>query len=98
MCRRDRPAFTLIECLVVIAIVAVLLALLLPAVMKVREAGHRIESTNNLKQIMLAVHHFADAHQGRLPTIDGTAPNRDQSVLAALLPYLEQQNATDPQA
>ena len=93
MCRRGRPAFTLIECMVVIAIIAILLGLLLSAVMKVREAGHRVESTNNLKQIMLAVHLFADGHQGQLPTIDGAAPNRDQSALAALLPYLEQQNA-----
>jgi prepilin-type N-terminal cleavage/methylation domain-containing protein len=93
MCRRGRPGFTLIELLVVIAIIAILLGLLLAAIMKVREAGQRAESTNNLKQIMLAVHLFADMYQGRLPTIDGTAPNRNQSVLAALLPYLEQQNA-----
>jgi prepilin-type N-terminal cleavage/methylation domain-containing protein len=97
MCRRDRTGFTLIECLVVIAIIAVLIGLLLPAVQKVREAGRRIESTNNLKQIMLAVHNYADGHQRQLPNIDGTAPNRNQSVLAALLPYLEQQNAGDLQ-
>jgi prepilin-type N-terminal cleavage/methylation domain-containing protein len=98
MCRRVRPGFTLIECVVVIAIFAILLALLLAAIMQVREAGLRTESTNNLKQIMLAVHLFADEHQRHLPSIDGTNPNPNQSVLAALLPYLEQQNGGDLQS
>jgi prepilin-type N-terminal cleavage/methylation domain-containing protein len=95
MCRRGRPGFTLIECLVVIAISATLLSILLVAIMKARESGYRTESSNNLHQIMLAVHLFANGNQGRLPTIDGTAPNLNRSVLASLLPYLEQQNAAD---
>jgi prepilin-type N-terminal cleavage/methylation domain-containing protein len=93
MCRRDRPGFTLMECVVVIAILAIVIGLLLVAVMKVREAGMRAESTNNLKQIMLAVQSYAMGHQRQLPNIDGADPNRNQSVLAALLPHLEQQNA-----
>jgi prepilin-type N-terminal cleavage/methylation domain-containing protein len=98
MRRRGRPGFSLIECLVVVGIIAVLVGLMLAAVMRARDAGYRAESTNNLKQIMLAVHLFADGHDGRLPTADGTPPNRDQSLPAALLPYLEQQTAGDRQS
>jgi prepilin-type N-terminal cleavage/methylation domain-containing protein len=91
----NRRAFTLIELLVVIGIIAVLVGLLLPAVQQVRETALRITSTNQLKQIVLATHHFADAHNGKLPNVNGEpkTENPNQSLLFALLPYLEEDNA-----
>src|SRR4051812_4728508 len=95
---RPRPGFTLIELLVAIAIIAVLIGLLLPAVQAAREAARRAQCVNNVKQIGLALHNYLDVH-GRFPlgSIQVTTPSGAyrQPFLSALLPFLEQRNLYD---
>jgi prepilin-type N-terminal cleavage/methylation domain-containing protein len=94
---RPRAAFTLIELLVVMVIVGLLIALLLPAVQKAREAARVTTCSNQLKQIGLAMANF-EARKGHYPSGGKfAAPNSSGaqnpwSVLAQILPHLEQTN------
>ena len=83
-----RRGFTLVELLVVIAIIGILVALLLPAVQQAREAARRMQCSNNLKQIGLAVHNYADANKATFPP--GDTQGCMGTWLVRLLPYVEQ--------
>ena len=92
MSRPIRRGFTLVELLVVIAIIGILIALLLPAVQAAREAARRSQCTNNLKQMGLALHNYADTTRGYFPI--GAWVNK-HGMFAHMLPYLEQQTVYD---
>lgn len=95
MSPRQRPAFSLLELLVVVTILAVLIALLLPAVQKARQAATRIKSSNQLRQIGLGLHHYAEVHQGRMPGFPRGGFERDQDdvpPLDGIEPYVELPN------
>lgn len=90
-----RIGFTLIEVLVVLAIIAVLIGFLLPAVQKVREAAARSREANKLRQFGIAVHSFAATNDSRLPNSLAQKPNQGESLLQSLFPYLEMGNFMD---
>jgi prepilin-type N-terminal cleavage/methylation domain-containing protein/prepilin-type processing-associated H-X9-DG protein len=96
--RSFRWGFTLVELLVVVAIIALLVALLLPAVQAAREQARRGQCTNNLKQLLLALHNYHSSH-GSFPGAYGARNMTTFQVYptygawspqSLLLPFLEQ--------
>ena len=94
-----RQAFTLVELLVVIAIIGILVGLLLPAVQAAREAARRMQCSNNVKQLTLALHNYESTHQRFAPgavhaksprATGGSGNSFGPSFYGMLLPYIEQ--------
>lgn len=91
-----RRGFTMIELIVVVGVIAVLIALLLPAVQQAREAARRMQCRNNLMNIGQALHHYVHTHQQFPPgCVNDTAPilntlaGYKMSWISQILPYLE---------
>lgn len=94
-----KSGFTIVELLVVVAIIGILVALLLPAVQMAREAGRRTQCQNNLRQIGVAVHNFESTH-GHYPSNGwgylwlgdpdrGVGPKQPGGWIYQLLPFIE---------
>jgi hypothetical protein len=84
--RSPRRGLTLFQLLLILALIAILIGLLLPAVQKVREAAARAQSENNLKQIGISVHNYNDSYKV-LPATD----DNKFSAMSKLLPFVEEQ-------
>jgi len=89
--KKNTLGFSLVELLVVIAVISVLTSLLIPAVQQARESARSMSCRSNLRQIGLAVHNYADSFSGTMPfnVGDGDLTDKTQSAMYALLPYCE---------
>lgn len=98
---RFRRGFTIIELLTVVAVISLLLSLLLPAVMRVREAARLANCRNQLRQLGLALHHYESVHSvfpmgSQVARFQGNTPfDKSFGWPVALLPYVEQPNLYD---
>ncbi len=101
MLPRRNPGFTLVELLVVIAIIGILIALLLPAVQAAREAARRMQCSNNLKQVALALHNYESTHKAfPYGTLDEASTNyhRRCTWFQQTWPFIELKPAYDDYA
>jgi prepilin-type N-terminal cleavage/methylation domain-containing protein/prepilin-type processing-associated H-X9-DG protein len=92
---KRQSAFTLIELLVVIAIIAVLVSLLMPAIQRARASARKAWCANNMRQIGLAIQHYASVNEGRFPNSSCAVEDSAASEIwiGQLAPYVESVDA-----
>lgn len=88
---RQRRGFSLIDLMVASAVLMLLMAVLLPAVQGLRQAGYKQETIDNLKHMGLAIHNFNDTHARLPPVYDKYLLQFPASLHVYLLPYVEQE-------
>jgi prepilin-type N-terminal cleavage/methylation domain-containing protein/prepilin-type processing-associated H-X9-DG protein len=88
---KSRKGFTLVELLVVIAVIGILIALLLPAIAATRDGARAVVCKSNLRQIGLSLHTYAEGHGGRFPWTEHN--DEEESWIITLGPYLEDVDA-----
>jgi prepilin-type N-terminal cleavage/methylation domain-containing protein/prepilin-type processing-associated H-X9-DG protein len=100
--RPSLHGFTLVELLVVITIIGILIALLLPAVQAAREAARRMQCSNNLKQLALALHNYGNTYSSRFPAgvtqpvpVISSSGGPYNTWMVRVMPYLERGTAFD---
>ncbi|MCA9153267.1 MAG: DUF1559 domain-containing protein [Planctomycetales bacterium] len=98
--RRTASGLTMLELLIVVAVIGILIAMLLPAVQAARENARRHSCANHLAQLMTAVQHYETVHRVYPPgSVNNTGPIDNRALgyhmgwLVQILPYIEQQNA-----
>ena len=86
---RGRAAFTLVELLVVVAVIGVLIALLLPAIQAARASARRVQCMSGMRQVALAVYRHCHDFDGQFPETSHTVTVPEQAWIYKLAPYLE---------
>jgi competence protein ComGC len=89
MSARNHSGFTLVELLVILAMLATLGGLLVPAVHRVRESAERTQCVNNLKMVTLACHDYAASHNNSFPSNPDLIDGRFGTTQDFLQPYME---------